>query len=202
MNINTIYVAHRINSITELKNIPVDCGVEIDLRNDRNFIILAHDPFELGVYDEFEEYLKYYKHAFLILNIKNERIEFRVLELLKKYNITNYFFLDCSFPMIYKLIELGETNIAVRFSEYESIETVLKLKNKVKYIWIDCFTTLPLNIENYEIFIKNNFKLVLVSPELQNQKEKIEEYKNYLDENNIKLDIICGKIYNKDKWWI
>ena len=56
----------------------------------------------------------------MILNIKSERIEYKVLNLLQKYNINNYFFLDSSFPMIYQLSEEGEKNIAVRYSEFES----------------------------------------------------------------------------------
>jgi hypothetical protein len=197
-----LYIAHRINTIDELKSIPINYGIEIDLRNDRNFIILAHDPFELNVYDEFEEYLKYYKHAFLILNIKTEGIEFRVLELLKKYNITNYFFLDCSFPMIHKLIELGETNIAIRFSEFESFNTIMNLKNKIKWIWVDCFTKFPVCKDIYKIFKNNNFKLCYVSPELQNQENKLEIYKDFIKKNNLIPNMICTKVYNIDKWKI
>ena len=71
----------------------------------------------------FEEYLKHYDHGTMILNIKSERIEFRVLELLKKYKVEKYFFLDSSFPMIYLLSEQGEKNIALRFSEFEGLDT-------------------------------------------------------------------------------
>ena len=124
------FIAHRINTIEELLSLPNHYGVEIDLRDRGDRIILQHDPFKEG--ESFEEYLSHYKHKTLILNIKSERIEFKILELLKKYNIQNYFFLDSSFPMIYTLSEQGETNIAARFSEFESLESLLLIKDRIK----------------------------------------------------------------------
>ena len=43
---------------------------------------------------------------------KTERIEWKVLELVKKHNIKDYFFLDSSFPMIVTLANLGEQSSA------------------------------------------------------------------------------------------
>jgi len=84
------YIAHRINTIEGLKKLPNEYGVELDLRDFGNRLILQHDPFKDG--EDFEKYLKYYNHGTMILNIKSERIEFQVLELIKKYNIKKYFF--------------------------------------------------------------------------------------------------------------
>ena len=164
-----LFIAHRINTVKELKKIPINYGIEVDLRDNLNgYIYLAHDPFVKG--ELFDEYLKYYKHALIILNIKSERIEYKILELLKKYNINNYFFLDSSFPMIYQLSMKGERNIAIRYSEYESIDSVLKMKDKVEWVWIDCFTKNPLNKETYKILKAAGYKLCYVSPELQKQR--------------------------------
>jgi hypothetical protein len=173
------YIAHRINTIEELRNIPKEYGVELDLRDFGDRLILQHDPFTDG--EDFEEYLKHYSHGTMILNIKSERIEERVLELIKKYKIEKYFFLDSSFPMIYLLSKNGEQNIALRFSEFEGIDTILNMKSKVKWVWVDCFSRLPITKENYQILKDNGFKLCLVSPELQGQNEKLEEYKQYLE---------------------
>ena len=76
------YIAHRINTIEELKQIPSEYGVELDLRDYGRRLILQHDPFKDG--EDFEEYLKHYNHGTMILNIKSERIEFKVLDLIKK----------------------------------------------------------------------------------------------------------------------
>ena len=194
-----MYCCHRINTIKELKEIPTDYGIELDLRDNINGDIhISHDPFNQG--QLFNDFLQYYNHSFIILNIKSERIEWKVLELLKKYNIKDYFFLDSSFPMIYQMVLKGENNIALRFSEFEGLDTIIKMKDKVKWVWVDCFTKNPLTQEIYKILKDNNFKLCFVSPELQEQPDKIELYKNYFENNNIKLDMICTKYYNIKKW--
>ena len=185
-------IAHRINTIEELKRLPVNYGVEIDLRDSGESLILQHDPFTSG--ESFEDYLKYYHHGTMILNIKSERIEYKVLNLLQKYNIDNYFFLDSSFPMIYQLSEEGEKNIAVRYSEFESIDTVLSMKGRINWVWIDCFNDLPLNLNSYHSLKQGGFNLCLVSPELQGREQEIESYKQYLMENSIEIDAVCTKI--------
>ena len=172
------YIAHRVNSINELLNTPIKHGVEVDLRDFGDKIILQHDPFKNG--ENFEEYLKYYNHGTIILNIKSEGIEFKVLELLKKYNINNYFFLDSSFPVIHSLCLKNEKNIALRFSEFEGIDTICSMSKKVDWIWVDCFTKLPITAQNYKLLKDHKYKLCLVSPELQDQDLKLESYKNYL----------------------
>jgi NDP-sugar pyrophosphorylase family protein len=123
-----------------------------------------------------------------------------VLELIKKHNIKDYFFLDSSFPMIYKLSNEGEKNIAIRFSEFEGIDTILNMKDKVNWVWVDCFTKMPLDYNTYINLKKAGFKLCFVSPELQNQPEKIKEYKEYFKKENIVMDMICTKSYNIEKW--
>jgi hypothetical protein len=52
----------------------------------------------------------------------------------------------------------------------------------------------------YHILKATGFKLCFVSPELQQQPEKIEEYKAFFKANQIELDMICTKVYNIDKW--
>lgn len=192
------YIAHRINTVKELKELPVEYGVELDLRDFGERLILQHDPFMDG--EDFEEYLKYYKHGTMILNVKSERIEYKVLELIKKYNIEEYFFLDSSFPMIHLLSENGEKNMAIRFSEFEGIDTIINMTNKVKWVWIDCFSKLPITKESYKVLKNYGFKLCLVSPELQLQEKKLEIYKKYLYDNQIFVDAICTKNFNINKW--
>ena len=192
------YIAHRINTIEELKQLPTEVGVELDIRDRGDRLILQHDPFTDG--EDFEEYLKFYKHGTMILNIKSERVEFRVLELLKNSKVKSYFFLDSSFPMIYLLSKSTEKNIALRFSEFEGLDTILNMENKVEWVWVDCFSKLPLDIENFKILKNKGFKLCLVSPELQAQPEKIEEYRYYLSQNHIVLDAICTKFKNIKLW--
>ena len=193
------FIAHRINKLEELETLPKEYGVEIDLRdNVDGKIYINHDPFILG--EDFEEYLKQYNHRTMILNIKSERIELKILELLKKYNIKDYFFLDSSFPMIKLLSDRGKKNIALRYSEYEGLDTLEKMQGKVDWVWVDCFTKLPIDSKIYRKIKDMGYKLCLVSPELQGQPEKIELYAKKIKEEKIEFDAICTKEYNVKKW--
>ena len=193
------FIAHRINKLEELETLPKEDGVEREVRdNVDGKIYINHDPFILG--EDFEEYLKKYSHGTMILNIKSERIELKILELLKKYSVNNYFFLDSSFPMIKLLSDKGEKNIALRYSEYEGLDTLEKMQGRINWVWVDCFTKLPINNEIYRKIKNMGYKLCLVSPELQNQKEKLELYAKQIKDEKIEFDAICTKEYNVEKW--
>ena len=195
------FIAHRINKKEELEKVSREYGVEIDVRdNIDGTIYINHDPFVLG--ENFENYLKEYNHGTMILNIKSERIELKILELLKKYNIKNYFFLDSSFPMIKLLSDKGEKNIALRYSEYEGLDTLEKMQGKVDWVWVDCFTKLPIDNKIYRKIKDMGYKLCLVSPELQGQPEKIELYAKQIKGEKIEFDAICTKEYNMKRWGI
>ena len=192
------FIAHRVNTIKNLLNTPIEYGVEVDLRDFGKKIILQHDPFKDG--ESFEEYLKNYNHGTMILNIKSEGIETKVLKLLRQYNVKSYFFLDCSFPMINFLSSKGEKNSALRFSEFEGIDTISLMSKKIDWIWVDCFSRLPITAQNYKLLKDHKYKLCLVSPELQDQDLKLETYKNYLQKEGIIFDAICTKLHNIARW--
>jgi hypothetical protein len=189
-----LYIAHRINTSSQLRDVPPEYGIEVDLRDCGPRLILQHDPFSDG--EDLEQFLPHYRHAAIILNVKSERIEYRVLDCMKRFNITNYFFLDCSFPMIRALVKHGEHRIAVRFSEYEPIESALALAGQVEWAWIDCFTKMPLNEESYRC-LKTHFKLCAVSPELQGR--SVETIAAYAEElRPYPVDAVCTK--RPDLW--
>jgi hypothetical protein len=193
------YISHRINRVCDLEHLAHEIGVEIDLRDDlEGNIYLEHEPFKKG--EKFIEYLKSFHHNTMILNIKSERIELGVLGLLKRYNIKKYFFLDSSFPMIKFLSDRGEKNIALRFSEFEGIDTLKNMSGRVNWVWVDCFTMLPINHLNYRLIKDMGYKLCLVSPELQGQSEKIKVYCNQIIKEGIIFDAICTKQHNIAKW--
>jgi hypothetical protein len=194
----TQFIAHRINTIEELRRLPPNIGVELDLRDCGEDLILQHDPFKGG--ELFCEYLKHYNHGTMILNIKSERIEYKVLELLQHYNISDYFFLDSSFPMIKLLSHQGERRCAVRFSEFEGIDTVLSMKDKINWVWVDCFSKLPIDKISFKILKSAGLKLCLVSPELQGRPQDIDIYRDWLHAQGIIFDAICTKQNNINKW--
>lgn len=194
----THFIAHRINTLSELEELPTQYGVELDLRDSGEKLILQHDPFIDG--EDFESYLKHYCHGTMILNIKSERIEHKVLELLNKYNIQDYFFLDSSFPMLYLLSKQGESRSAIRYSEFEGLDTVLSMAGKIDWVWVDCFNKLPITATIYKELKAAGFKICLVSPELQGRQEDLIKYKKRLQEDDIIFDAICTKSYNIDSW--
>lgn len=187
------YIAHRINTRSQLADVPPQYGVELDLRDQGDDLILQHDPFITG--ERFADYLADYHHGLMILNIKSERIEHRVLEMIQG-KLKDYFFLDSSYPMIRTLCKLGERKIAVRFSEYEPVESALALAGEVEWVWVDCFTKMPLTDETYGK-LKPHFKLCAVSPELQGRSvDTIAEYAAQLAP--YPMDAICTK--RPDLW--
>jgi hypothetical protein len=191
------FIAHRVNTLRELTVIDQSFGVELDLRDNKDNLYISHDPFSVG--DDFEEYVRHYNHGTMIINIKSERIEYKILEIINKCTF-NYFFLDSSFPMIKLLAEQGEKKIALRYSEFEGLDTLIAMSGKVDWVWVDCFTKFPMNKINYNKIRELGYKICIVSPELQGQDERIEEYGEYMLYNKIIPDAICSKVYNKYRW--
>jgi hypothetical protein len=187
-------ILHRINSIEQLKLVSLEYGVELDLRPDGDKIVIHHEPFMGGT--DFEDWLKHYKHKFIILNTKAEGMEERLIGLMQQNKIEDYFFLDLSLPYLIKYMNKGIRKIAVRFSEYEPVEFVMKFAGKIEWIWVDCFNDLPLNSETYPL-LKQHFKICIVSPELQGYDiVRIAEFREKL--NGMDIDAVCTK--RPDLW--
>jgi hypothetical protein len=191
-------IAHRINRLEDLKTLPPDTAVEFDVRESDYQCTIRHDAFSPG--ESFVSFLPYLKTRFCIVNIKSEGIEKNVLELFEVYRIRNFFFLDCSIPMMYKLTKQGESRIAVRWSEYESHDSVVAWAGKVQWVWVDCFTKYPLTKESFEKLKGLGFKVCLVSPELQGRDKDIEIYCDQLCADGIQPDAVCTKVYNFNRW--
>ena len=192
-------IAHRINTLRELENLSPRYGVELDLRDSLDGrIYMQHNPFTPG--EDFERYLAHYHHGTMILNIKSERIEYQAMELLEKYSVKQYFFLDSTFPMIKALSDAGEQNIALRYSELEGMDTLENMRGKVKWVWVDCFTHFPLDDDTYSKIRRLGYKICFVSPELEGQPEKIQAYQAMMQKENIQLDAVCTDLAYANQW--
>ena len=75
-------IAHRVNTIDGLHEIPQHLGTEIDIRAWGSELILNHEPQENG--DLLVDYLDEYVHGTLILNVKETGIEDQVLKLVRE----------------------------------------------------------------------------------------------------------------------
>lgn len=191
-------IAHRINTLDQIKQLPLDTPIEFDVRESDYECTVRHDAFSPG--ESLISLLPYLKTRLCIVNVKCEGLEHYLLKLFKLYSIENFFFLDSSIPMIHKLTSCGESRIAVRWSEYEEIESVKVWAGKVQWVWVDCFTKYPLTKQTSEELQMLGFKLCLVSPELHGRNTDIELYCEDLLKTGIRPDAICTKIYNFHRW--
>jgi hypothetical protein len=118
-------------------------------------------------------------------------MEQRLMQLMDKYNVSDYFFLDLSLPFLIKTVKSGCKKVAVRFSEYEPIEFVSKFEGLAEWVWVDCFSSNILDSNNYN-YLKKHFKICIVSPELQGHPiEWISDFKNQF--TNFEIDAVCTK---------
>ena len=193
-------IAHRRNTVEELRATPERYGIEVDVRSYGQKLIAHHEPFSEGIL--FEEWLTAYQHSLLILNVKEEGLEKRLIELMKYFRIENFFFLDQSFPFLVKYFRMGERRCAVRVSEFESIQTALMLAGKVEWVWVDCFTRFAFSRDDAFLLRKAGLKICLVSPELQGRDAELEIPKliALLEERDIQADAVCTK--RPDIWEI
>lgn len=196
-------ICHRCNTIADLISTPTKYGVEVDIRSYGDRIVIHHDPFIKGPF--FETWISNYQHGMLILNVKEEGLEERLIALMQREGITDYFFLDQSFPFIVKYSKLGEHRCAVRVSEFESINTAMTLAGKVDWVWVDCFTEFPLGYDDAKLLQNSGFRLCLVSPELQGRNPELEvpRLTEQLFKMKIEPDAVCTK--RPDLWekcWI
>ena len=191
-----IIIKHRVNTIKDLKKTDKNFGIEIDLRSNQSDIYLHHDPFKKG--ELFNKWAKSFKHKILVLNVKEEGLEHKILKILKKNKIKKFFFHDQTFSSLLK--NMIKTHVSIRYSEYESLEKTNYLFKKIKWIWIDNFNEIKLEKKFYQKLKKNNVKICLVSPELVKVKrvKEIKKVISYLKKMNFKIDAVCTK---KPKLW-
>ena len=187
-------IAHRRNTLAELRATPIEYGVEVDIRSVGERLIMHHDPFVDG--EDFIAWLAHYRHGTLILNVKEEGLEQRLLNLMAEQGIEDFFFLDQSFPYLVKTARQGERRCAARVSEFESIETVLTLSGMIDWVWVDCFSRFPLTGAEAGKLKALGFQLCLVSPELQgrNGAKEIPEMRTLLNQEGINPDAVCTKL--------
>jgi hypothetical protein len=186
-------ISHRRNTVSELLATDPKYGIEVDVRSEGDRLIIHHDPCVAG--ESFDKWINAYRHGTLILNVKEEGLEARLITLMQFKGITDYFFLDQSFPFLVKWSKAGERRCAIRISEFESIDTALTLAGKVDWVWVDCFTRFPLSEHDSKRLTDAGFKLCLVSPELQGRDANVEipNLALLLKERNIKADAVCTK---------
>lgn len=188
------YIAHRQNKLYSLKKLKKESvsGVELDLRSSSKKIILHHDPFKKGI--EFFKKINLLKNFFLILDIKSSGICLKVSNFLLKKK-SKFLLLNLSQPELIEMIDKGfADNLFLRFSLFEKLDLGKKKLNKVKWVWVDFFENYKISLKEYKYLKKYRKKICLTSPELVGLKENsIKSYINYLNKNNIRVEMVCVK---------
>jgi hypothetical protein len=198
-----IFYAHRTNTIADLEDLPLDIGVEIDLRDINQKLYLSHDPFvSAELLLEFSpNYIKMLESRPLIINVKSERIESQINQLLvDSCYAGNFFFLDSSFSVI---SSLGKSlPFASRLSEFEPLELSKRLfeASLITWVWIDTFSCLPLDQSITSFLTNSSIKTCLTSPDLLGRPHDIVPYFDMMKSLSFVPTAICCKKHNISLW--
>lgn len=154
------------NSIFALKRALVSgYGVELDLRDHNNNLVISHDP-ATGENTLFDEFLQLYNQIgatqTIAINIKSDGISDALCKALKRYNIQNYFAFDMSIPDTLSYLK-NNILIYMRISEYEDWTP---LHEKAAGIWLDNFTNKISYLDLIKKITNNSKPVCMVSPEL------------------------------------
>ncbi|MCL2469638.1 MAG: phosphodiesterase [Alphaproteobacteria bacterium] len=121
-----------------IRSFDMGLGTETDLRDCQGRIMIAHDM-PKGDEITFEEVLQIMdgRNLPLALNIKADGLAEAILELLKKYNHTDYFTFDMSIPDLVVQIKRG---LRV-FTGLSDILTAPVMLDAAAGVWLDCFNS-------------------------------------------------------------
>lgn len=164
-------------------------GTETDLRDIKGKIIISHDM-PKGDELSFEELLQLMdgRNLPLALNIKADGQIEAILELLAKYNHTNYFTFDMSIPDLVVQCEAG----ANAFSGMSDVQPLPIMLQNVCGIWLDSFNSDWYQAELVDSILTSGKKVCIVSSDLhkrdtEDQWNKIKSVKQ-IDSSNL---ILC-----------
>ncbi len=189
-------ISHRVNTTISLKNQQDFYGVEVDLRQWGDHIVVQHDAFVVG--ERFSDWVKHLKNQFVILNIKSEGIEAEAVRILlaEKPNI-DYFLLDQSFPFMVKSLVKNEFISAVRVSDLEGLQLTLSLNPP--WIWVDCHLgDWSFLLELVPILRARQIRSCLASPDLHNRKvdEEYAQINQIMQKLDFQFSAVCTKEIN------
>ena len=171
---------HRANTVDKINP---KFGLEIDIRDYNNNLVLSHDPPD-NHSTSLSNYLKnIHPEQFLAINIKSTEIEGDLHSILNDFHISNYFTFDWPIPSLLKALTKN-LSCAFRLSEYEK-----DIIPGCNWVWVDSFESIWYNVEFLTSLKKSGLKIALVSPELHNRKSDLKQVKEIV--NSIKVDAIC-----------
>lgn len=171
-NITPVY------SLEEWKNTPHENGVLLSVFHIHNpYNSTTNKETDLFVFPKacfsFDFFLKLWKpqaentNRLLMLDIQTKQIEADCLELLAKYDITHYVFVNSAFPDIFECRGqyAAAAKFAYRISEYEGIENLLRNPELYDWLFIDSLTgRFLLTPDLYDWALRREIQICVVSP--------------------------------------
>ncbi len=141
-------------------------GLETDIRDHNGNLVISHDPpIGEGVIS-LERLLEAYCNSdhkiLLALNVKADGLCTNLDEMLRTFDVGNYFVFDMSLPDTLPYLTRGMP-IAVRLSEYENGKSLLE---KASTVWLDAFQSEWYSIEEVLALLDAGKRVCVVSPEL------------------------------------
>ncbi len=146
-------------------------GAELDIRDLARGLVVSHGlPTARAV--KLEKFLKVYAplkpQPPLALNIKACGLQGRLLALVKRFRIKNYFVFDMSVPDGVEYLKSG-MKIFTRQSEYERAPAFY---GKARGVWLDEFYSSWIGPEAIKEHLASDKRVCVVSPELHNRNFK------------------------------
>jgi len=163
------------NSIESLTQaIKSGYGVETDIRDLDGKIVISHDlPNKKNIL--LSSFLEIYQslNSFngfkpsIAINIKSDGLHEKLVDLIDRFDVNNYFVFDMSIPDTLKYINL-KLNTFIRISEYEIYPRKLK---GIKGVWIDQFKKQWFTIDEISKHLIEGRDVCIVSSELHGRDE-------------------------------
>jgi hypothetical protein len=182
------------------KNLPISFGrsfslgfgTETDIRDYKGELVISHDIADekcITAKEMFEIYNKFDNTLPLALNIKADGLQAKLKELLKLFNITNYFVFDMSVPDGLGYLKQN-IKAFTRESEYEKIPSFY---DEACGVWLDEFQGHWITKDVVESHLRNNKQICIVSPDLHKREYKAEweHYKLIKKELGINNLMLC-----------
>lgn len=164
-------------------------GVELDVRDKGSQIVIAHDlpNKDSALFCDYMDELNYKKHKnhTIAINIKSDGLASEIKRLAEKYNLSNYFTFDMSFPEMLHYNKSG-LNYFTRLSEFEKKPIML---DGATGIWLDAFESEWYSKDYISNLIETGKKVCIVSAELHGRDctHQWESIKGLNYQNNLML---------------
>lgn len=160
-------------SVAFKRSFKLGFGTETDIRDYKGELVISHDIADetcIKVETFFKIYNSFNNKLPLALNIKADGLQYKLQELIEKFEIRNYFVFDMSVPDGLVYLKYG-FNTFTRQSEYEKNPSFY---NKSKGIWLDEFSTHWIDEDIIKFHLNNRKKICIVSPDLHKREYKKE----------------------------